>query len=59
MCEQCTEDLWPEFISSPLMCTDYLHAYLIPLDTLRSQTMCQPKLFLCVSTMLTVKTEVL
>ena len=28
----------------------YLHAYLIPLDMLCSQTMCQPKLFLCAFT---------
>jgi len=35
--------------------TGYLHAYLIPLDILCSQTMYQPKLFLCASTMLTVK----
>ena len=34
-----------ECISSPLMCTDYLHAYLIPLEVLCSQTMRQPKLF--------------
>ena len=32
------------------MCTDYLHAYLIPLDMLCSQTMCQSKLFLCAFT---------
>ena len=33
-----------------LLCTDYLHAYLIPLDVLCSQTMRQPKLFLCAFT---------
>ena len=49
MCELCTE-VSLECISSPLMCTDYLHAYLIPLDMLCSQTMCQPKLFLCAFT---------
>ena len=32
----------------PLMCTDYLHAYLIPVDMLCSQTMCE--LFLCAFT---------
>jgi len=32
------------------MCTDYLHAYLIPLDILCSQTMCQPKVVLCAFT---------
>ena len=32
------------------MCTDYLHAYLIPLDMLYFQTMCQPKLILCAFT---------
>ena len=36
-------------ISSPLLCTDYIHACLIPLDMLCSQTMCQ-KLFLCAFT---------
>ena len=48
------------------MCTDYLHAYLIPLDMLCSQTMCQPKLFLCAFTVVinskrggTLKAEVL
>ena len=45
MCELCTE-VSLEYISS-LICTDYLHAYLIPLDMWCSQTMCQPKLFLC------------
>ena len=49
MCVQHTE-VSLECISSPLMCTDYLHAYLIPLDMLCSQTMCQPKLFLCAFT---------
>ena len=49
MCELCTE-VSLEFISSPLTCTDYLHAYLIPLGILCSQTMCQRKLFLCAST---------
>ena len=44
MSELCTE-VSLECISSPLMCTDYLHAYLIPLDVLCSQTMRQPKLF--------------
>ena len=33
MCELCTE-VFLECISSPLICTDYLHAYLIPLDML-------------------------
>ena len=58
MCELCTE-VSLEYIPSPLICTDYLHAYLIPLanclfnDTWFercSQTMCQPKLFLCAFT---------
>ena len=50
MCELCTE-VSLECISSPLMCTDYLHAYLIPLDVRCSQTMRQPKLFfLCAFT---------
>ena len=31
MCGLCTE-VSLEYISSPLICTDYLHAYLIPLD---------------------------
>ena len=39
-----------ECISSPLMYTEYLHAYLIPLDILCSQTMCQPKVVLCAFT---------
>ena len=46
MYELCTE-VSLEYISSPLICTDCLHAYLIPLDMRCSQTMCQPKLFLC------------
>ena len=49
MCELCTE-VSLKCISSPLMCTDYLHAYLIPLDMLCFQTMCQPKLILCAFT---------
>ena len=49
MCELSTE-VSLECISSPLMCTDYLHAYLIPLDMLCSQTTCQSKLFLCAFT---------
>ena len=49
MCELCTE-VSLECISSPLMCTDYLHAYLIRLDMLCSQTLCQPELFLCAFT---------
>ena len=49
MCELCTE-VYLECISSPLICTDYLHVYLIPLDMWCSQTMCQPKLFLCAFT---------
>ena len=49
MCELCTE-VSLGYISSPLICTDYLHAYLIPLDMRCSQTMCQPKLFLCAFT---------
>ena len=58
MCELCTE-VSLECISSPLICTDYLHAYLIPLDMLCSQTMCQPKLFLCdLLLSLTVRGEV-
>ena len=43
MCALCTE-VSLECIS--LICTDYLHAYLIPPDMLCSQTMCQPKLLL-------------
>ena len=60
MCELCTE-VFLESISSPLMCTDYLHAYSIPLDMLCFQTMCQPKLFLCAFLLLslTVRGEVL
>ena len=37
-------------LSSPLICNEYLHPYLIPLDMQCSQTMCQPKLFLCAFT---------
>ena len=49
MCELCTE-VSLECIASPLMCTDYFHAYLIPLDMLCSQTMCKRTLFLCAFT---------
>ena len=44
-------------IFSTYVYTGYLHAYLIPLDMLLSQTMSQPKLFLCASTI--VRAEVL
>ena len=53
LCTPCTEVSF-ECISSPLMCTDYLHAYLIPLDMLCSQTMCQRKLFLCAFTIVII-----
>ena len=49
MCELCTE-VSLECISSPLMCTDYLHAYLIPPDVLCSQTMLNLNYFLCAFT---------
>ena len=46
-------------IFSTYICTDYLHAYLDPLDMLCSQIMCQPKLFLCdLLLSLTVRGEV-